>query len=173
MKAYKFYFLIYIFLATSGFSQENLIVKNDIMLNSTGSLLMAGTNKSFALSTSGNYFMLDNLYIGAELSYLLLSLADETNESLYLGPNIGFVFKKAEHLYPYLSSGLGYNSFNNNDSSSVILSFRCGLLFVSKKRIGSFVEISYDNVYTGSKTGNIIKFGFGFTGFINFFSEKE
>ena len=189
MRTYRLLVIYIILYATCVFSQENLINKNDIMLTGSGSFSSLGGDyyvgsdnnrvTYFNISPSINYFVMDYVFVGGGLNYTRISNDDESITSLSVGPNIGLLLSRLEHMYPYLSSGFRYNSNSVGGASGTMISFGGGLMAVSERKIGISVEVLYNIVQlkqdgdTGSKSGNIISFGCGIAGFLNIFSKNN
>lgn len=63
---------------------------------------------NFNLKASGSYFVIDNLGIGAGLSYEVAGRDGESNNTFIIAPNASYYFMPGSSFRPYISAEVGY-----------------------------------------------------------------
>ena len=173
-------------LASSVHSQDNPMGRGSLMLSGTASFSSAGGNlykdaddnrlNFIALSPSANYFILNNLFLGAGLGYLSLSQGDKTLSALGAGPNLGYAFGGSQSKTRlYLFASFRYDGFKMDDRSrsGTESAAGLGLIVFGSERLGLTVEGSYrilaNKLEDADKNEycDVIGVGIGLAGFLH------
>ncbi|MDD4972197.1 MAG: outer membrane beta-barrel protein [Paludibacter sp.] len=171
------------------YGQELTIGKGTSMISGKASFSNTGYSSANAtgstsfteltLSPSGDYFIVDHLFVGAGLSYLGTNTNGFKTTKLGIGPEIGYAFGNQDSkLFPYINAGWNYlkstmdfsyfgtNATNNSSANGI--SFGIGVIVPVKTHIGLVLEGKYNNFnYSNSnEIDNVISVNFGIVGLL-------
>lgn len=165
--------------------QESAVGKGAFMISGMASFSSTGYSSGsnhkteLTLSPSGDYFIMDHLFVGTGLSYSDSRIDGYKSTLLGIGPQIGYAFgNKDSKLFPYVNAG--WNYLNNKMEVSILgsdgstnfssngISLGIGVIVPVKKYIGLVFEGKYNrfNYSDSSESENKISINFGVVGLL-------
>jgi len=173
------------FSAIFAFSQDYAVDKGGFILSGTGSFLSQGGDlyedfegnrlSTFSLTSTVNYFVVRNVFIGAGLAYTRLSQGEDSLSTIGIGPTVGYAFGKAgSKSYPYVAAGINFYSMGTDGEtiSGTNIFISAGMIFSIKKHLGLILEIGYNfqnlkhEDWAESMSGNAFTISIGIAGLI-------
>lgn len=158
---------------------SNLIAGTAGFTNMSGDLYEWGDDSQSILTIAPSFahFIIPNFAIGVNLSYVRMSVGDDSMTDIGVGPLVVYAFGKQESAtYPYLGAGFNYLYTGNDDSvNGTSFSFAGGvfLLPAQQQHLGVTIEasVSFDSMkgdWEGAKSesGTKIGIGVGLVGFV-------
>lgn len=185
MKKIIFLILLLSFSATFAFSQDYAVDKGAFILSGTGGFISQGGDlyedidenrlTTFSLTSTVNYFVIRNVFIGAGLSYNRMAQGDFSVSTLGIGPTVGYAFGKTEgKIYPYFAAGIQLYSLGaaGDTTSGSDIAISAGMIISIKEHLGLIVEVGYhfqnlkNEAWPESLSGNIFSIGIGIAGLL-------
>jgi len=177
--------LLLSFSATFAFSQDYAVDKGGFILSGTGSFTSQGGDlyedfegnrlATFSLTSTVNYFVVRNVFIGAGLAYTRMSHGDASMSTIGIGPTVGYAFGKAESKsYPYIDTSIHFYSIgaDGETTSGTNILISAGMIFSIKEHLGLILEIGYNfqnlkhEDWAESESGNAFVISIGIAGLI-------
>lgn len=177
--------LILSFIATFAFSQDFAVDKGGFILSGTGGFISQGGDlyedfdgnrvSTFSLTSTVNYFVVRNVFIGAGLAYTRISRGDDSMSTIGIGPTVGYALGKAESKsYPYIATSIHFYSIGTDGEtvSGTNIFISAGMIFSIKKHLGLILEIGYNfqnlkhEDWAESMSGNAFTISIGIAGLI-------
>ncbi|UCE20893.1 MAG: hypothetical protein JSV46_01280 [Candidatus Aminicenantes bacterium] len=173
------------FIATFAFSQDHAVDKGAFILAGTGSFISQGGDlyedfeenrlSTFTLTSTVNYFVVHNVFIGAGLSYNRMAQGDFSMSTIGIGPTVGYAFGKTESKSnPYIAGSIQLYSLgtDGDTTSGTDISINAGIIISIKEHLGLIIEIGYhfqnlkNEAWPESMSGNIFSIGIGIAGLL-------
>ncbi len=177
--------LLLSFITTFAFSQDFAVDKGGFILSGTGGFISQGGDlyedfdgnrlSTFSLTSTVNYFVVRNVFIGAGLAYTRISQGEDSISTIGIGPTVGYALGKAESKsYPYVAASIHFYSIGTDGEtvSGTNIFISAGMIFSIKKHLGLILEVGYNfqnlkhEDWVESMSGNAITISIGIAGLI-------
>jgi hypothetical protein len=165
------------------FASDVLGIQNSSIISLTGYYSSKGGDfyeingdkqTTLTITPTIDYFVMPDIFIGLSIGYMSTSIGDESESSMSIGPNVGYMYKGLTNkVVPFAQAGFRYLDSDNISGSTIIIGF--GLIIPASENAGVMIEAGYhfDSMEpegaTESYSGNKIQVGIGVAGFLQLF----